>query len=88
MSVDADILMYIGYLFSLVVVLNHIPIPNVELLFTVRKACYEYSNVCKLKIIHFVKRLEYRIKRGKSFGNQLKLSDMIEPKMSNYSSCE
>ena len=60
-SVDADILMYIGYLFSLVVVLNHIRIPSVELLFPVGKAWYEYSNVSKFKIMYFVKWQEYRI---------------------------
>ena len=100
-SVDADILMYTGYLFSLVVVLNHIRIPNVELLFTVRKAWYEYSNVCKFKIIYFVKRQEYRILSYASpiyiyiyqilwtkFGDGFKLSDVIELWISNYGSCE
>ena len=51
-SVDADILMYTGYLFSLVVVLNHIPIPNVELLLTVRKAWYDNDKNFKFNILY------------------------------------
>ena len=60
-SVDADILMYTGYLFSLVVVLNHIPIPNVELLLTVRKAWYDYDEKCKFNIMYWMELRDYRI---------------------------
>ena len=60
-SVDADILMYTGYLFSLVVVLNHIPIPNVELLLTVRKAWYDYDEKCKFNIMYSMELRDYRI---------------------------
>ena len=85
-SVDADILMYTGYLFSLVVVLNHIPIPNVELLLTVRKAWYDYDEKCKFNIMYWMELRDYRnsfiyiyIKSlGKFFGDQLKLSDIVK----------
>ena len=71
-SVDADILMYTGYLFSLVVVLNHIPIPNIELLLTVRKAWYDYDEKCKFNIMYWMELQDYRISSRLYISNNLK----------------
>ena len=68
--VDADISMYIGSLFPLVVVLNHIPISNIELLLTVRKAWYDYDEKSANSILCIwcnCKIVEYRITEWNPF---------------------